>query len=45
MKSKNLSGVGLVLTLKSPHGVMIKVLDCGLKASKFEFQLCYYVHI
>ena len=24
---------------------MAKVLDCGLKVSKFKSQLCYYVHL
>ena len=23
---------------------MAKVLDCGLKVSKFKLQLCYYIH-
>ena len=23
---------------------MVKVLDCGLKVSKFKFQLHYYIH-
>ena len=28
----------------SPHGIMAKVMDRGLKVSKFKLQLCYYVH-
>ena len=26
------------------HGVMARVLDCGLEQIEFELQLCYYVH-
>ena len=29
---------------QSPSGVIVKVLDCALKISKFRFQLPYYVH-
>ena len=28
----------------SPHGVMAKVLDCGLKVSEFDLQSHYYVY-
>ena len=28
----------------SPHSIMANMLDCGLKVSKFEVLLCYYVH-
>ena len=28
----------------STYGVTAKVLDCGLKVSKFEFHLHYYNH-
>ena len=27
-----------------PHGVIVKVLDCGIVVSEFELQLHYYVH-
>ena len=27
-----------------PHGVMVKVMDCKIVVSEFEFQLRYYVH-
>ena len=30
--------------MRSPHGVMSKVLDCSPEASEFELQLCNYVH-
>ena len=29
---------------EGPHGVIIKVLNCGIVVSKFEPQLRYYVH-
>ena len=33
-------------TLKgSPHGVMVKAMDCGIVVSEFVLQSCYYVHI
>ena len=28
----------------SPHGVMIKMVDCGIVVSEFECRLCYYVN-
>ena len=27
-----------------PHGVMVKVMDCGIIVSEFVLQSCYYVH-
>ena len=27
-----------------PWGIMANVMDCGLKISEFELQLCYYIH-
>ena len=27
-----------------PHSVMVKVMDCGIVVSGFEFQSLYYVH-
>ena len=27
-----------------PHGVMVKVMDCGIVVSEFVLQLRYYVH-
>ena len=27
-----------------PCGIMVKVMDCGIVVSEFEFQLRYYVH-
>ena len=30
--------------MRSPCGVMAKVLDCSRKVSEFEFWSCYYVH-
>ena len=29
--------------LTSPHGIVVKVLDCSLKVNKFKLQSCYYV--
>ena len=29
---------------RCPHGVMVKVLDCGIIVSEFKIQSCYYVH-
>ena len=29
---------------ESPHGVVTKVLDCGIEVNEFEFQSRYYVH-
>ena len=27
-----------------PHGVMVKVMDCGIVVSEFELQLRCYIH-
>ena len=29
---------------RCPHGVMVKVIDCGIVVSEFVPQSCYYVH-
>ena len=33
-----------ILYEECPRGVMVKVLDCGIIASKFKFQSYYYVN-
>ena len=34
----------LIFSRGIPYGIMDKVLDCGFEVSKFELQLCYYIH-
>ena len=33
-----------ICSRRNPCGVTAKVVDCSLKVSKFELQLCYYIH-
>ena len=36
--------IGVGILLGCPHGVMDKVMDCGIVVNEFILQSCYYVH-
>ena len=36
--------ISVKLTVGSFHGVVAKVLNCGIVVSEFKLQLCCYVH-
>ena len=42
----NCSSFSIIATLMggSLHGVMVKVMDCGIVVNKFVLQSCYYIH-